>query len=215
MAKLVIDLAAKYDLQRAGHSDRECDVEAFEAAYREAMDALAEHLGLEVDVISVPDYESQHGATHHPVPGTTDTLESLLWQAAHDSVCGDGGAWNARFSQARADALRGAVAEALVGHYAIAELLHRFGNECDGGSHATSLSIADDWAARGFTSSTAEEWLVAGFWSAVTAASARDAGLSPDEATRALEDAMPEDWDIGYGHQPVYAACNGDVALPW
>jgi len=79
----------------------------------------------------------------------------------------------------------------------------------DGGSEASRRDIAEDWADHDFTAAQADRWMDAGYWDAATAAEARDMGYTPDTCLAYPADSA-SDWS---GMEPIYAACNNDIAL--
>ena len=79
----------------------------------------------------------------------------------------------------------------------------------DGGSDASRADIAADWDDHDFHAAQAARWMDAGYWDAGTAAEARDAGYTPRTAL-----AYPAGHKLAKsGMDPIYAACNGDIAL--
>lgn len=99
-----ISIDAKHDLNVAGFSTAEA--ESMDAAWTDALDAIATDLGL-TDVRGFSTvYQSAHEAdrhTKHVVTDDGETIEQLLWQAAHDAIRRqDDGTWVA-MSPALAD----------------------------------------------------------------------------------------------------------------
>lgn len=68
---------------------------------------------------------------------------------------------------------------------------------------------AENWIDHDFDAGEADGWCEIGVWDAATAASFRDAGLTPKkvrDASESLTEGLDDPGD------PIYAACNGDIS---
>ena len=79
-----VGIDARYDLQAAGLDASEAD--AMEEAWVDALDHLADLLGLDVADVHTT-YDSAHAIERCTRTDLGDTtVEQILWQAAHDSI---------------------------------------------------------------------------------------------------------------------------------
>jgi hypothetical protein len=96
MNALTISIAAQFDLYQSGYPISEED--ALDTAWREAMESIAEALGLDVHIVSTSSYQTPaaHEQTRHSLGDDEAPLETVLWQAAHD-LCSraSDGTWTA------------------------------------------------------------------------------------------------------------------------
>jgi hypothetical protein len=86
------------------------------------------------------------------------------------------------------------------------------------GEMYTGICVRDEargWIDHGFAADEADGWCDIGVWDAATAAELRDAGLTPDRAAAAAERIIEQYEEAGESSwmDPIYAACNGDLAL--
>lgn len=75
---------------------------------------------------------------------------------------------------------------------------------------------AQDWIANGFDSADADGWCKIGVWDAATAATLRDAGLTPTQVVVAEANLVADCDDASDEYtdgSPIYAACNGDISV--
>ena len=74
---------------------------------------------------------------------------------------------------------------------------------------------AQAWADHDFAAGEVGEWCEIGVWDASTASEFRDAGLTPEQARAAAErliDGLDDPADEYTDGDPIYAACNCDIA---
>lgn len=83
-----VGIDAAYDLSVAGYDRDEAD--DFRAAWTNALEAVAAYAGLEVEAVPCRCDGDTEGQTETPIESRSahgrDTVEGLLWQAAHDCL---------------------------------------------------------------------------------------------------------------------------------
>lgn len=97
MSTIRISIDPAHDLTAAGRINTEESRESLACAWSEAVDRLADALGISIQTIRST-YESAHEhdfVTRHDT-ADGETLEQILWQAAHDAVSEESpGVWAA------------------------------------------------------------------------------------------------------------------------